>query len=128
MTAMERRLAQRNLRAANASAALRRRQANIYCDTLGENQMTMGIRRDALPQSHFPIRVHPDHRASMTGLLNRHGFETGAEFPLSGLLPAAEFPGAARIASEIITLPLGEQVSETEVRRIAELVSTTMTK
>lgn len=119
MTALERRLALRNLRRVPGSARLRRQQAEVYVHSLREHGVLPDFDGESLPQSHFPVRVDASARGSVKAYLAARGIEVGEEFPYSGVLNSNGYPLAKRASAEVMTLPLGEGVSMTDVGRIA---------
>jgi dTDP-4-amino-4,6-dideoxygalactose transaminase len=125
MTAVERRLARRNLQHANASAQLRQRQAETYVNTLHSLGVVPEL-GDALPQSHFAIRVPSQVRDNVRARLRRDAIDAGDEFGLSGVLRRGGYPLAARAAAEVLTLPMGESVSTADVRRICSALMRAM--
>jgi dTDP-4-amino-4,6-dideoxygalactose transaminase len=122
MTAAERRLARRNLRQADGSAQLRQRQAEAYVNKLHSFGIVPEL-GDALPQSHFAIRVPSQLRDNVRTRLRRDGIDAGDEFALSGVLRRGGYPLAERAAAEVLTLPLGESVSTADVGRICSAVT-----
>jgi dTDP-4-amino-4,6-dideoxygalactose transaminase len=125
MTGFERRLAARNLLNIASSAALRRRQAQRYIELLGTTGLLPNF-SGGMPQSHFPILVPADYRSQFRQHLRNRGFDTGNEFPFSGVLSRSAHPRAACISDRIVTLPLGEHISIDEVTRLCGAVSETI--
>ena len=122
MTAVNRKLALYSLRHITESSDLRRLQAEIYSRLLVEPGAVRGPAIDALPQSHFPVRIPAAVRDEMCDHLRGRGIDTGTLFPLPAGLSRDRYPHAARAADEVVTLPLGPSVSLDEVRMISDRV------
>lgn len=122
MTALNRKLALYNLRHSVQNAELRRSQAEIYSRSLVESGIVRGTGSENLPQSHFPIRVPPAIRDKMGDYLRGRGIDTSTLFPLSAGLSQDRYPHAAEAADEVITLPLGRNITMDEVRMVSQRV------
>lgn len=118
MPPLERRLALHNLGRAEASARIRRQQAELYFHSLQGTGLLRGVGERSLPESHFPISVPAVLRAPLRRYLRRCGIDAGEEFIFSGALKSATYPIARRASEKVLTLPLGERVSLADVRRI----------
>ena len=123
LTRAQRRLVARNLAAAPRSASLRREQAATYLRHLQPLGITAGVAAQALPQSHFPIRVPAAQREPLRAKLHAAGFDTGDEFPISGALRARDYPRAYEVSREVITLPMGERVSVREIETLCDVIA-----
>ena len=121
-TALNRRLALHNLRHSGQNADLRRRQAEIYSKCLVETGIVRGPRSEALPQSHFPVRLSPAVRNRMCDYLRGRGIDTGTLFPFPVDLSRDDYPHAAEAADEVVTLPLGPNISLDEVQMVSRCV------
>ena len=122
MTMMNWKVALYNLRHIAESADLRRSQAEVYSHMLVEPGEVRGPRLNALPQSHFPMRVPAAFRDDICDYLRRRGIDTGTLFPFPIGLHRDDYPHAARAADEVVTLPLGPAITTTEVHMIAQRV------
>jgi dTDP-4-amino-4,6-dideoxygalactose transaminase len=123
MTAFSRKIALYNLRRAGDSWHLRREQAQLYLVCLRDSGLVGGVNPEALPQSHFPIRVPAPLRDHLRGYLRRHGVAAGTTFDCPLGLERREFPGAFETSEEVLTLPMGACVDLQDVRAIARLVN-----
>jgi len=121
-TLLNRRLALYNLRRSMQNADLRRQQAEIYSKWLVESGIVRGPGRNALPQSHFPIRLSSAVRNRMCDYLRGRGIDTSTLFSLSAELSRDRYPHAAETASEVVTLPLGPTITLDEVQMISRCV------
>ena len=121
-TSLNRKLALHNLRGSLQNAEVRRSQAEIYVRHLGELGIVRGQGVEALPQSHFPIRLPSGIRDPMCDYLRGRGIDTSTLFPLAAGLSRASYPNAAEVADEVITLPLGPTITPHEVQMISECV------
>ena len=122
MTALNRKLALHNLRHSAQNSELRRSQAEIYSSSLVETGIVRGPGNKALPQSHFPIRVPSHTRNTMCDYLRGRGIDTSTLFPLPAGLSHDCYPHAAKAAAEVITLPLGPNITLDEVRMVSQRV------
>ncbi|WP_337286857.1 DegT/DnrJ/EryC1/StrS family aminotransferase [Candidatus Methylomirabilis sp.] len=122
MSHLNRKLAVYNLRNAMQHADLRRRQAEIYARRLVESGIACGAGINALPQSHFPIRVSPAIRDALCDYLRGRGIDTGTLFPFSTRLNRSCYPHASEAGAEVVTLPLGPTITLNEVEMIATYV------
>jgi dTDP-4-amino-4,6-dideoxygalactose transaminase len=122
MTALNQQLALYNLRHAAQDAGLRRSQAEIYSGLLVESGAIRGPGSKALPQSHFPVLLPSAVRDKMCDYLRRQGIDTGTLFPFPAGLSRDLYPNAAKTAAEVITLPLGPNITLEEVRMVSECV------
>jgi dTDP-4-amino-4,6-dideoxygalactose transaminase len=121
-TVLNRRLALYNLRHSMQNADLRRQQAEIYSKWLVESGIVRGPGRDALPQSHFPLRLSSAMRNRMCDYLRGRGIDTSTLFSLSAELSQDRYPHAAETANEVVTLPLGPTITLDEVQMISRCV------
>ena len=119
MTALNQKLALHNLRGSMENAELRRSQAEIYFRRLVKPGIVRGPGVEALPQSHFPIRLPSRIRDAMSDYLRGRGIDTSTLFPIPQGLSRASYPGAADAADEVITLPLGPTITVNEVEMIS---------
>jgi dTDP-4-amino-4,6-dideoxygalactose transaminase len=122
MTALNRKLALYNLHHAAQASELRHSQAELYHRRLVEPGAVRGPEREALPESHFPIRLPSRVRYGMCDYLRGRGIDTSTLFPLSPWVSAVGYPHAASAAAEVVTLPLGPGITPDEVRKISECV------
>ncbi len=122
MTALNRKLALYNLRHSRQNAELRHSQAEIYLRSLADSGILRGTRGEALPQSHFPIRVPSSIRDKMCDYLRGRGIDTSTLFPFPAGLSRALYPYAAAAADEVVTLPLGPEITLDEVRMVSQRV------
>ena len=72
--------------------------------------------------SHFTVRVPPDARPVLVRALWRAGVDVGILYEFPDYLARETFPNAARIASEVVNLPLSVNLSDADVGRIADVV------
>ena len=121
-TDLNRRLALHNLRTSGQNAELRRRQAEIYSKCLVESGIMHGPQSNALPQSHFPVRISPSVRDKMCDYLRGCGIDTSTLFPFPVGLIRDCYPKAAEAADEVVTLPLGPTIGLHEVRMVSRSV------
>jgi dTDP-4-amino-4,6-dideoxygalactose transaminase len=121
-TGLNRRLALYNLQTSGQNAELRRRQAEIYSKCLVESGILRGPRSNALPQSHFPIRLSSSVRDKMCDYLRGRGVDTSAFFPFPGGLGRDRYPNAAEAADEVVTLPLGPNIRLDKVQMVSRWV------
>lgn len=121
-TDLNRRLALHNLRTSGQNAELRRHQAEIYSKCLVESGIIRGPRSNALPQSHFPVRLSSSVRDKMCDYLRGCGIDTSTLFPFSIGLSRNRYPKAAEAADEVITLPLGPTLGLHEVQMVSRCV------
>jgi dTDP-4-amino-4,6-dideoxygalactose transaminase len=121
-TSLNRKLALHNLRESLQNAEVRRSQAEIYVRRLVEPGNVRGQGVEALPQSHFPIRLPAGIRDPMCDYLRGRGVDTGTLFPFVVGLSRASYPNAAEAADEVITLPLGPTITPNEVQMVSECV------
>lgn len=122
MTALNWKLALANLRHSALHATLRRDQAATYSKLLVEPGVVRGPGSGVLPQSHFPIRIPAVIRDRMCDFLRGRGIDTGAPFPFPQGLKRNDFPNSAKIAEEVVTLPLGPGIAANEVRRVSDCI------
>ena len=122
MTSLNRKLALHNLRGSLQNAEVRRSQAEIYVRRLVESGAVRGQGVEALPQSHFPIRLPSGIRDAMCDYLRGRGVDTSTIFPFAAGLSRASYPNAAEAADEVITLPLGPTITQNEVQMVSECV------
>lgn len=107
----------------------RTRLAERYCDVLSEScpqiiAQDMTGTHDALSGlSHFSIRVPQQIRDDVSQRLNEGGVDVGRLFPLASDFDARCYPEAAAAASEVLNLPLSNQLSAQRVDRIARLTA-----
>lgn len=123
MTPLNRKLALANLRSAAESQELRRRKAAAYYRLLKSSGLVFGIGADSLPESHFPIRVAASVRNRLRQQLARRAIDTATYFSLPRGIQARDFPNAAQASQEVILLPIGRSIRETEIAEVARLVS-----
>jgi len=121
-TDLNRRLALHNLRTSGQNAELRRRQAEIYSKYLVASGIVRGPQSNALPQSHFPIRLPSSVRDKMCDYLRGCGIDTSTLFPFPIGLSRDCYPKAAEAADEVVTLPLGPTVGLHEVQMVSRCV------
>jgi dTDP-4-amino-4,6-dideoxygalactose transaminase len=122
MTPLNRKLAMHNLRCAKANADIRRRQAEIYVACLKDCSFLRSIDVDALPQSHFPIRVDGDLREPLRRHLRKCGIDTDIDFPFPAGLEPSNFPNSLNASEEVLTLPMGERLGLDDVKMISQCV------
>ncbi|MFZ1936631.1 MAG: DegT/DnrJ/EryC1/StrS family aminotransferase [Thermoguttaceae bacterium] len=124
MSAINRKFAMCGLRRMKNSANVRRRNAEVYYECLKDLAVVRGVVPPAWPQSNFPIRIPAAFRRQMQHYLRRRGVDTGMIFPFFAGpgLDRERFPNAAAVGGEILTLPLGEEVSSEEVKWISQCV------
>jgi len=72
--------------------------------------------------SHFTVRVPPDARPALVRALWRAGVDVGILYEFPDYLAREAFPNAARIASEVVNLPLSVDLSDADVGRITDVV------
>jgi dTDP-4-amino-4,6-dideoxygalactose transaminase len=123
MSALNRKLAADSLLRMHDSLAARSRNAEVYYECLKDYGVVRGIAPPAWPQSNFPIRIPQPFRPQLQRYLREHGIDSGKLFSFSsapGLI--SRFPNALNAAKEILTLPIGEEVSPADVRRICRCV------
>jgi dTDP-4-amino-4,6-dideoxygalactose transaminase len=128
MTPFDRKLALHNLRQANASADIRRRQAETYIECLGRCNIVRGFDAQSLPQNHFPIRVAAAQRERLLAHLRSHGIDAGMDFPFPARFDRADFPNAAKASEEVLALPMGERVTIDDVRMISQCIVDALAK
>jgi dTDP-4-amino-4,6-dideoxygalactose transaminase len=121
-TELNRKLALHNLRTSGQNAELRCRQAEIYSKCLVESGIMCGPQSNALPQSHFPVRVSSSLRDKMCDYLRGCGIDTSTLFPFPIGLSRDCYPNAAEAADEVVTLPLGPTVGLHEVQMVSRRV------
>jgi len=121
-TALNRRLALCNLHRSRENADLRCRQAEIYFRCLVRPGIVRGSGAEAVPQSHYPIRLSSAARDKMCDYLRGRGIDTGTLFPLPVELSRDGYPHAAETADEVITLPLGPTLTLAEVQMVSRCV------
>jgi dTDP-4-amino-4,6-dideoxygalactose transaminase len=122
MTALNRKLALYNLHHSLENADLRHRQAEIYLRSMAESGVVSGIGSENLPQSHFPVRLPSAVRKAMCDYLRARGIDTSTLFPLPAGLSREHYPHAAKAADEVITLPLGPNITLDDVRMVSQRV------
>ena len=112
-----------------AGNAARRRHAELYRDVLAGAVTLLEERPESPCVYHlFPIRV-PD-RDAVAAALNAQGIHTGVHYhpampdhaPFAGARTVGDVPVARRWADETVSLPMGPELTEDEVRRAAETV------
>ncbi len=116
---LDRRLAIRNLPLIAEHAELRRSQAQTYCSLLVEPGTFRGPSAQALPQSHFPLRIAAAGRDRFRQRLRRRGIDTSVLFSLPPGVDRRSYPNAALAADEVVTLPMGPSLTPLEVHMIA---------
>lgn len=121
-TDLNRRIALHNLRTSVQNTELRLRQAEIYSKRLVESGIVRGPGGNALPQSHFPVRLSSSVRDKMCDYLRGRGIDTGTGFPFPSRLSRDRYPHAAEAAEEVVTLPLGPTMTLEEVRMVSQFV------
>jgi dTDP-4-amino-4,6-dideoxygalactose transaminase len=121
-TPLDRKLAAHNLSRLTAQAEIRRSQAESYWRQLVEPGTVNGPSKEALPQSHFPLRIPAEKREQLRHYLRGRGIDTSTLFALPALIDGRTYPNAARAAREVLSLPLGPTITLEEVRMIAESV------
>ena len=72
--------------------------------------------------SHFTVRVPSDARPVLVRALWRAGVDVGTLYEFPDYLDREAFPSAARIASEVVNLPLSVNLSDGDAGRIADVV------
>jgi len=72
--------------------------------------------------SHFTVRVPSDARPVLVRALWRAGVDVGTLYEFPDYLDREAFPSAARIASEVVNLPLSVNLSDADAGRIADVV------
>jgi len=72
------------------------------------------------PLSHFTVRVAAGERARIRSALLSAGIDLGMVFGYPGHLAPRDYPNAARIASEILNLPINADLAPAEADRISE--------
>jgi dTDP-4-amino-4,6-dideoxygalactose transaminase len=117
-----RKLALHNLHHRETAAGIRRRLAETYVACLKDFGVVQGVDGEALPQSHFPIRVPAKLRPQVQDYLWRRGIDTGRQFPFPESLSPALYLNAAQASAEVLTLPLGEHISPKDVETISRKV------
>jgi dTDP-4-amino-4,6-dideoxygalactose transaminase len=122
MSPFNRKLALYDLRHAETSKGLRRRQAETYAACLNGSNVLSGVAVAALPESHFPIRVEATLRERVREYLEKHGICTAIEFPFPPGLNRHSVPNALKASEEVITLPMGENLTLDEVKMISKCV------
>jgi dTDP-4-amino-4,6-dideoxygalactose transaminase len=70
--------------------------------------------------SHFTVRVSADRRAEVRRCLWKAGIDVGTYFAFPSFLAKDEYPNAARLASEVLNLPLGRDLDVNDIDRISE--------
>ncbi|MCL5022528.1 MAG: DegT/DnrJ/EryC1/StrS family aminotransferase [Nitrospirae bacterium] len=121
-TALNRKLALYDLHNAVQNADLRQRQAETYFRLLVEPGMVCGPGGNALPQSHFPLRLPSAARDRMCDYLRSRGIDTSTLFPFPAGVSRGLFPNAAKASDEVIALPLGPALTLDEVRAVSKCV------
>jgi dTDP-4-amino-4,6-dideoxygalactose transaminase len=119
MTTINWKAALYNLRHITDSADLRLSQAEVYSSLLVASGAVHGPGTNALPQSHFPIRIPAAVRDDICDYLRGRGIDTGTLFPFPARLSRDRYPHAARAADEVVTLPLGPGITLGDVRMIS---------
>ena len=124
MSALNRKLAAYSLRRMHDSLAIRLRNAEVYYECLKDYGVVRGVAPLAWPQSNFPIRIPQPFRPRLQHYLRKRGIDSGTLFSSSSAPgPASnKFPNAVKAGKEILTLPIGEEVSPSDVRRICRCV------
>ena len=115
-------LSARNLDSANSYAFQRIQLSAEYA-----NQLSSISNRVQLPQqidsalSHYSIRIPGDLRESIRQQLWNSGIDVGSLFPFPHHLANAEdFPNAHQASREVMNLPLSNQLTKADVRRICD--------
>jgi len=72
--------------------------------------------------SHYTIRVPATRRAEIVDMLSRSGFAVETLFAFSARLPIAEYPVSAKVADQVINLPLYLKFTPSEVERICSVL------
>jgi dTDP-4-amino-4,6-dideoxygalactose transaminase len=109
----------------------RRKWADLYDGLLGEAGVrTVKVREGVIPVRHlFGIRI--PHRDESLNFLQQNGVGAGIHYPVPLHLQKAfdwlgyqqgDFPVAEKIAKEELSLPLFAELTENEVRQVADLV------
>jgi dTDP-4-amino-4,6-dideoxygalactose transaminase len=116
---LDRKLSIHNLPHLGEHAELRRAQAQTYWSLLVEPGLLRGPAPDALPQSHFPVRIPGGRRDAFRAELRHRGIDTTILFSLPPGLDPSSYPNAASSASVVATLPMGPALRPDEVPMIA---------
>lgn len=88
----------------------------------------------AVPQScvwhQYVVRLRPEHREAFRKHLLDNGVETDIHYPVPPHLqpcyknlPHGMLPVAERLAEESVSLPIGDHLSESDIREIAEIIN-----
>jgi dTDP-4-amino-4,6-dideoxygalactose transaminase len=125
MSALNRKLAAQSLQRMHDSIDIRLRNAEVYYESLKDTGIVRGVTPATLPQNNFPIRVPQPFRPRLQHYLRKRGIDSGVLF--SFLSPpgchANNFPNAVKAGNEILTLPIGEEVSPGDVKRICRCIT-----
>jgi dTDP-4-amino-4,6-dideoxygalactose transaminase len=123
MTPLNRKVALANLRRLSEQREQRLRKCKKYYRSLKPLGVVRGFDTASLPESHFPIRVASALRNSLRQYLVRRGIDTATYFPFPNELKRSDFPQAAEAADEVVLLPLGPCIRESEVPVVARHVA-----
>jgi dTDP-4-amino-4,6-dideoxygalactose transaminase len=115
-------LALHNLRKADIDAERRREQAQAYWDLLGNAGVPRGTTRNALPQSHFPLRVPASVRDGLYEFLLSRGIGPSTFSWFSPTLRSEAYPNAACAADELVALPMGSSIRMDQIPGVVAAV------
>jgi len=121
-SSLNRSLIAHNLRGIHTQREHRRRLAALYRAGLNSAPGIQLPPETSEPLSHFTVRVTADFRAQIIAALEREGIGVGTLFHFSTRYPASEFPNAARIAREVLNLPMHTRVSDNDVAFICSIL------
>jgi dTDP-4-amino-4,6-dideoxygalactose transaminase len=121
-TPLSRGLAMHNVRGLAADADLRREQAEMYWKRFEASGIGCGTGRDALPQSHFVLRLPATLRDAVCDFLMSRGIGTSTFSWFTPTLSRDSYPNAAQSAAELVALPLGPSLRKDEIGEVVRAV------
>jgi dTDP-4-amino-4,6-dideoxygalactose transaminase len=125
-TRVDRALLARNLERLDRHAAHRLRLAHHYDQAFAGIATIRTPPRTDAPRSHYTIRVPASARDRVRAALWRAGIDTGIMFTLPSYLSPAAFPNAARLAREVINLPINHDMVTEDVDHVARSLTTAL--
>jgi dTDP-4-amino-4,6-dideoxygalactose transaminase len=106
----------------------RRRHAARYLEELAELDLRLPPRDEGCESAWHQFVVRSPRREQLRGALAQRGVETSVHYPLppcahpalAGAAPVTRFPVAERLASEVLSLPVGPHLGAAEQERVVE--------
>jgi dTDP-4-amino-4,6-dideoxygalactose transaminase len=121
-TRVDRGLALWNLRQAARLHEQRCKLAKRYHLNLASAKVILRPPPGDAALSHYTVRVEPQLRARVQGLLFNAGINANTLWEFSRHLHPQHFPNAFRLSSQVLNLPLSPWMSPNEVDRICEVL------